>query len=1470
MSGSTIGDITGLVEVSYGPITLFDQAGLNDVFVTLTNLNGSPVLNANGNVVAPVETNAAGIVNGEFTFDNIAYGNYALELSPNATLATSVIGRDIFTLNAATEASINSGNFTEYPIIDVTASFSQPTNTIGVINGFVYVDANKDGKQDNAEKGGSGQEIALVNAGGTVVDVTTSSTAGDFSFSGLTPGDYTISDLSDVISQAPIGGTIDITTANETMSGVTIGAYANSITGFAFTDTNGDGIQDKGETSFKNQTVELLNGNGVVVATAATNAEGDFSFNGVDPGTYTFSAAGGGIDGGNFGDTITIGESSIGHVTLGAYEYASISGFMYLDENNDGTFEVTAEGIDPDDPLGTTDPATVDFFNSHGSIAAVAASNELADFDVTLAPGVYTLGNAQLNSGFSGIVSGGSAFTTITVTSGEVISSDSIGVYVPNSILVPSIFLDTNFDGNDDGSVDNFTASSSEPVTVTLLNQDGSIAKNLAGVAQVITLTSGVLQGISNGGVVDSPAAAFNDLAPGYYSVEVAAPGYQSEQSVYPIGAALETAGIPEEPQTTVQSVALYKIGTGITISGTVAASGTHQGLANDTVTLMENVNGSPVAAQTVETNAQGQYSFSGIGTAANGTYEIDFGTLTGYTATTAVHDVAVNGTDHAGAISGPSAGFTLSTAAPGTLAASTTLNIVLIGQSNAGFFTQNGYLTSLQQDIEKYLGFNGTTQVVNVIGANGGADSASNNFSSTPGTQFGGTALTTDWLNPDNGNEAAGFTAGTNEDGQYSLMNAVLTYLAQTVASDPSLSTQPTVILDLHNESDSENPFLNTSIWLDALNLEASSIRAVLGQSAANVPYAFVNAIPFPEEPFAPASQAQVDENEQAIRLGMESLSSTPAFNGFIAAQISDVDQDYQALGDGAWHLSSGSTVVNGVTLGAEYNPQNNDLYDDYVLEQRLALSLADEFSASALAGSPVADQVKNTGSLFDDTGPLVTGAATVAGSPDELLLTVKQFDAATGFEGSLSTDAANGVGWSIRTSATGSNSQLVATATSATIINSSEVLLTFNTAVPASSTGHLLFYGWGGERIAPAGTPNTTTDGYNGTTYNGEGAAIYDQNGEPIYTNAAGVLIGSTQETVTGHLTVSLGQVVANPVIKGGTLELATGSTLSGDISFSGTGGVLTLDSAAQGTQIAGFAAHDAIVLNGFSASAVSAAMGGALVLTSGAMTETLDLAGTLAANLVITVGTAGTTITPAVTGTAVTLAAGGLEIVTSGGASSKTLVQSGGTETVYAKGHATSTTVETGGKLFVSSGGTETSGTIAGGTLEIGGGGHASGPFDFTGTGRTLVIAGAAIPTDVVSGFVAGDSIKLSAVPYKANDSVAVTSAGIVTVTAAGKKYAVHVAGATVGETAFHFGPGSLLTTTQAATAMAFLRPAAKPPESTVVLHRETAVMVSPAATPSLTMSAHQAGYAADLLRVARGGAQMTIALGHTLAL
>jgi autotransporter passenger strand-loop-strand repeat protein len=188
-------------------------------------------------------------------------------------------------------------------------------------------------------------------------------------------------------------------------------------------------------------------------------------------------------------------------------------------------------------------------------------------------------------------------------------------------------------------------------------------------------------------------------------------------------------------------------------------------------------------------------------------------------------------------------------------------------------------------------------------------------------------------------------------------------------------------------------------------------------------------------------------------------------------------------------------------------------------------------------------------------------------------------------------------------------------------------------------------------------------------------------------------------------------------------------------------------------------------------------------------------------------------------------------GNEVVVSGGIASGALVESSGYQYISAGGKAVSTTVN-GGVQYVLSGGlssatkitsgtevvsalgTVKSGTIAGGVLDVVSGGVISGGVTFTGSGGQLTIESNIMPTNVISGFVTGDIIKLSAVAYDVSDTVKVNTAGSVTSSAGGSTYDVHIAGATVGSTAFVFGPGSLLTKGVGSAAIKFIAPAVAP--------------------------------------------------------
>jgi autotransporter passenger strand-loop-strand repeat protein len=165
------------------------------------------------------------------------------------------------------------------------------------------------------------------------------------------------------------------------------------------------------------------------------------------------------------------------------------------------------------------------------------------------------------------------------------------------------------------------------------------------------------------------------------------------------------------------------------------------------------------------------------------------------------------------------------------------------------------------------------------------------------------------------------------------------------------------------------------------------------------------------------------------------------------------------------------------------------------------------------------------------------------------------------------------------------------------------------------------------------------------------------------------------------------------------------------------------------------------------------------------------------------------------------ATTISSGGEQIVFSAGSASGTIVSSGGTEIVsggstdlgakisggvqldygYASGATVFTgsqVVETGGTAsgtgvigggfeLVSSGGTGAATTISGGKEELAAGAVASGAITFAGTGGILKIDGTVMPTNVVSGFVEGDTFDLAGVAFSSGGTAQVVSGHVLQV-------------------------------------------------------------------------------------------------------
>ncbi|HET9795657.1 MAG TPA: SdrD B-like domain-containing protein [Thermoanaerobaculia bacterium] len=221
---------------------------------------------------------------GNFSFTGLAPGTYILsEVVPDGYHQTfpAPPGTMSVTLSAGQTATVLFGN--------------QALAATGSISGLKFNDANGNGLQDAGESGVAGVTINLFAAsGGALVATTTTGADGTFTFTGINPGSYQVSEVvpDGTVQTLPGGsGMVPVTVAaGQTASGVLFGnrsSAGGTISGFVFYDINKNQIQDIGEKPFPNVTVIVKDTSGNVVATAVTDSNGDFTLTGIAPGDYT-------------------------------------------------------------------------------------------------------------------------------------------------------------------------------------------------------------------------------------------------------------------------------------------------------------------------------------------------------------------------------------------------------------------------------------------------------------------------------------------------------------------------------------------------------------------------------------------------------------------------------------------------------------------------------------------------------------------------------------------------------------------------------------------------------------------------------------------------------------------------------------------------------------------------------------------------------------------------------------------------------------------------------------------------------------------------------------------------------------------------------------------------------------------------------------------------------------------------------
>ncbi|MFN8440445.1 MAG: SdrD B-like domain-containing protein [Caldilineaceae bacterium] len=373
---------------------------------------------------------AATDANGVYTFTNVLPGTYTLtETNPSGYTSTGDIqgtNDDRITLTVTSGVNVTGQDFFDAQFANIT--------------GAVYDDLNGNGVHDPGEPGISGVVILLSN--GTT---TTTNTSGLYTFT-VPVGSYTLTETN------PSGytSTGDTQGANDNLISVTVGTGGSSnnnfldarpvtITGHVYNDLNGNGAFNGGELGIANVVITLSTG-----ITAATDANGVYTFTNVMPGTYTLTetnpsgySSTGDVQGAN-DDRITLSVTSGNNVTGQDFfdtQFAGITGAVYEDLNGNGVHDPGEPGI-----------AGVLILLSNGTTTTTNASGVYTFTNLT--PGTYTITETNPSGYTSTGDTQGANDDVISVTLGTGGSSNNNFLDAQPVTIIGHVYQDLNGNGS--------------------------------------------------------------------------------------------------------------------------------------------------------------------------------------------------------------------------------------------------------------------------------------------------------------------------------------------------------------------------------------------------------------------------------------------------------------------------------------------------------------------------------------------------------------------------------------------------------------------------------------------------------------------------------------------------------------------------------------------------------------------------------------------------------------------------------------------------------------------------------------------------------------------------------------------------------------------------------------------------------------------------------------------------------------
>lgn len=533
-----------VVRASLGGIAFTDLNGNGQRGVGDTVLAGITVTLLNGDGTATGRTAVTG-PDGSYLFDGLIPGSYRVRFDEGGGFKRTL---DNVNPDATDSDAVQATGITPVYTLangDNVRNVDGGFYKLATIGDRVWEDMNADGLQNDGATGIVGATVQLLNSSNAVIATTTTGADGFYQFTGLIPGSYSVQVLpagftastqnaganANEATDSDVNGTgrSDAFTlvSDQSEARLDAGFYKGAkLGGTLFEDVNGDGLQGgPGEGGIAGRVVTLLDASGNSTGrTAVTDANGNYLFDDLRPGTYSvqfapsaampFTKAN--VGGNNAvdsdanvttGKTETVMLASGGDdrsLDAGVYRPASIGDRVFEDMNGNGQQDGGEPGL-----AG----ATIRLLNADGTpVAGVSPiiTDATGGYNFTqLAPGDYrveitrpgylpTLKDSGADGSDSDIAANGRT-DVVNLVSGEVENTVDGGLYRVGSIG-NFVWLDANNDGDQDPG-----ELGVANVTVRLLRADGTPTG--------LTTTTDA-----------AGAYSFNNLAPGEYRVEFVAP----------------------------------------------------------------------------------------------------------------------------------------------------------------------------------------------------------------------------------------------------------------------------------------------------------------------------------------------------------------------------------------------------------------------------------------------------------------------------------------------------------------------------------------------------------------------------------------------------------------------------------------------------------------------------------------------------------------------------------------------------------------------------------------------------------------------------------------------------------------------------------------------------------------------------------------------------------------------------------